>query len=699
MEEQKKRGKKSSFDFEKFFEALLEYKSINGDLQVPISTDLGRTVRRIRGGKLLLSAEEKKRLDEIGFIWVARKPFVFEEFFSELKIFIEKNGNLLVPEAEALGKTVNRVRCGYIPLTSEQKRKLEGLGFVWNVRNTKFEMLCEELREYKREHGDLLVPFSYPKLGPKVKHIRNGETVLSQEQKDVLTEMGFVWKARQRDYNFDDFYQKLLEFKAEHGHLLIPQSCRLGRQVGSVRRGIIKTTDEQKAMLNKIGFVWNARSINFDELYKELKKYKKEHGDLMVPQKGSALGQKVAHIRSGVIKLSPEQEKKIDKLGFIWKVHSRKYKFPEFYQSLIKFKEEHGHLLIPQSLRPLGTYVSQIRAGVKKLTTEQRKMLDDLGFVWDATKRFDFNGFVKNLIDYKKEHDDLRVPQASPLGQQVAYVRQNKKYFSDEQLQILDDLNFVWNTRSTDFDKFINALLKYKKEHGDLLVPYGYIKNKSLGLRVHNTRIRKEKLTEEQIERLDEIGFVWKVLYQNKIKDFDYQTFIKHLSTYKASCNDKIIAFDVVVNNYELGFYARNIRTGNIELTKEQKEKLKECEFLFDTSSCFSEKTDDDTTLLERMLKGDMTARCKIMERYYKLVDCAIFREHANKSEVKSFATEQFIHAIDRFPSNRTEDTTLKNFVNYVLRCMSKQILSYHSKKIKNCKFIDPFWEKSRRNA
>ena len=55
------------------------------------------------------------------------------------------------------------------------------------------------------------------------------------------------------------------------------------------------------------------------------------------------------------------------------------------------------------------------------------------------------------------------------------------------------------------------ALVAYKREHGDCLVPQKWPENPPLGSWVAQRRYQTSKLTEEQIRKLDEIGFVWRV--------------------------------------------------------------------------------------------------------------------------------------------------------------------------------------------
>eukprot|EP00814_Leptocylindrus_danicus_P006149 CAMPEP_0116023934 /NCGR_PEP_ID=MMETSP0321-20121206/11966_1 /TAXON_ID=163516 /ORGANISM="Leptocylindrus danicus var. danicus, Strain B650" /LENGTH=91 /DNA_ID=CAMNT_0003495467 /DNA_START=253 /DNA_END=524 /DNA_ORIENTATION=- len=91
-------------------------------------------------------------------------------------------------------------------MTHERIDMLNSIGFVWvatsgskpknDVWMSKFEML----KEYKKEHGDCLVPLSDPHIGSWV-HVQRGQykyfkqekkSSMTQERIDMLNSIGFV---------------------------------------------------------------------------------------------------------------------------------------------------------------------------------------------------------------------------------------------------------------------------------------------------------------------------------------------------------------------------------------------------------------------------------------------------------------------------------------------------------------------------
>ena len=137
------------------------------------------------------------------------------------------------------------------------------------MRAVPFYKVIKLLEEYKNEHGDLFVPVRYctadgVKVGLIVRNIRKGARKTTAEEKAMLGEMGFVWKCREK-FSFAEIIALLEEYKNEHGDLHVPyeyctvDGIKLGSIVNNIRSGTRKTTAEEKAKLDELGFVWKVR--------------------------------------------------------------------------------------------------------------------------------------------------------------------------------------------------------------------------------------------------------------------------------------------------------------------------------------------------------------------------------------------------------------------------------------------------------
>eukprot|EP00581_Thalassiosira_minuscula_P007000 CAMPEP_0183706548 /NCGR_PEP_ID=MMETSP0737-20130205/3328_1 /TAXON_ID=385413 /ORGANISM="Thalassiosira miniscula, Strain CCMP1093" /LENGTH=498 /DNA_ID=CAMNT_0025933963 /DNA_START=170 /DNA_END=1666 /DNA_ORIENTATION=+ len=172
-------------------------------------------------------------------------------------------------------------------LNADRIAVLDAIDFQWNVRGDTFwQKNFDSLLKYKNEHGDVRVPRLYtknPKLGEWVTDQRRQwkskmegkPSLMTEERKAKLDEIGFVWKVRDRaDWN--DRYEQLLEFKKENGHCIVPQHYTRNRALGKwvakqreqyrfYREGKHSfLTEERIDLLKSVGFVWQikGRGVN-----------------------------------------------------------------------------------------------------------------------------------------------------------------------------------------------------------------------------------------------------------------------------------------------------------------------------------------------------------------------------------------------------------------------------------------------------
>jgi hypothetical protein len=100
---------------------------------------------------------------------------------------------------------------------------------------------------------------------------------------------------------------------------------------------------------------------------------------------------------------------------------------------------------------------------------------------------------------------------------------------SEDRIQRLDELGFVWEIDATAWEKMFAELVVYKKSHGSCNVPNVWPENRKLGHWVLTQRAsrRKRELSKERIRRLNTIGFVWDPL------DAEWEAMFAALETFK----------------------------------------------------------------------------------------------------------------------------------------------------------------------
>jgi len=269
------------------FQQLVEFKEQNGHCRVPkkyeANTQLGNWVdnQRTAYKKNKLLPEQIKSLEGIGFVWLLKKLEIvgWDERFKQLKEYKEQNGHCRVPKRykanTQLGSWVRTQRhlCKKNKLLPEQKDRLEGIGFEWELRkHLGWDERFQQLVEYKEQNGHCRVPQEYkvnPQLGVWVKdqrYLYKKKNKLLPEQIKSLEGIGFAWVLKKHEIvGLDERFKQLKEYKEKNGHCLVPQEYKVNPQLGVWvknqrlayrKQSGRKITEEQIRSLEGIGFVW-----------------------------------------------------------------------------------------------------------------------------------------------------------------------------------------------------------------------------------------------------------------------------------------------------------------------------------------------------------------------------------------------------------------------------------------------------------
>jgi hypothetical protein len=153
-----------------------------------------------------LSTERKERLDSLGFNWNPDESRR-ETMFAELKRYKDRFGDCNVPhgweENPELAVWVLNQRAlkKRGKLSRESVERLVSLGFVWNLRDAKWEAMFAELKRYKERFGDCNVPIKWkenpqPATWVSKQRDRQRDGTLSANRKARLDALGFEWSRR-----------------------------------------------------------------------------------------------------------------------------------------------------------------------------------------------------------------------------------------------------------------------------------------------------------------------------------------------------------------------------------------------------------------------------------------------------------------------------------------------------------------------
>ena len=204
----------------------------------------------------------------------------FERFFTGLIDYADFFGDTLVPhnyvcdDGYKLGMHVINVRNKRTKLTKEQTSLLNAINFCWNaikihrVFPGNFEKYFASIQEYYEKHGDCNIPQLYvnergEKVGLYATRIREMKNTFNKKQIERLNGIHFIWAYKNKRMNFEEFCSRYQEYEQRVGHKYVPNryiepdGIRFGQMCRNIRDGRRKTTPEQKARLDEIGFVWD----------------------------------------------------------------------------------------------------------------------------------------------------------------------------------------------------------------------------------------------------------------------------------------------------------------------------------------------------------------------------------------------------------------------------------------------------------
>ena len=424
--------------------------AIEGTLELPRSYTIHSGVpvgkwlelqRQVQAGQRpgRLTAEQAAKLEKLGIRWNHRLEAAWEKGFASAQKYRTEHGDLLVPVRYrdkndfALGEWIVYNRQRYLGgnLTQNRIERLEAIGMVWSTSNDLWEQNYAAATQYYLEHGDLEVPIKYETpsgfglgvwLGAQRAAHKAGE--LPQEQVERLDALGMDWTNR-NDRKWMSLYDVAAAYYHEHGNLNVPSEyvtpdgVLLGKWVARQRyaylnpdRSSARVTPERKALLDKLGMVWE-KYDPWQERYDLALAYKTEHGDLEIPSVyktadgvwlGSWVSRQRQALNSGSSALSSERRKLLRTLFKGERRPSdpaadhgtvREANWERNFRSAARYARKYKHLLVPASYVDsdgvrLGVWISNLRAARKnrpdsyQVTPAHIKKLNSIGMVWDA---------------------------------------------------------------------------------------------------------------------------------------------------------------------------------------------------------------------------------------------------------------------------------------------------------------------------
>lgn len=173
---------------------------------------------------------------------------------------------------------------------------------------------------------------------------------------------------------------------------------------------------------------------------------------------------------------------------------------------------------------------------------------------------------------YLKEHGNLLIPanyvvNGIKLGSWIAnqrnfYKGYKKHKLSTEQVNKLEEIGMIWDVISYNWNEKYELAKEYYNKHRNLLIPHSYeINNIKIGQWISTQRQAykhkneekfKYRISEEQINKLEEIGMVWDVIEYKWSKNYEL------VKEYYKEHGNISIPIDYEVNGVKLGKWLLN---------------------------------------------------------------------------------------------------------------------------------------------
>ena len=454
--------------------------------------------------------EEKVRdvlFDEI----IEKTSSNWELRFLEIKDYIEKNGNSTISKKNTdyseLYHWVGNLRKSYYEgkLESSKIKRLNEIGFDWKGENRReitdldeiWKIRYKKLQEYFEENGNSDVPARYikdnDKLGTwcKDQRVKYNEGKLSDWQINLLEEILFDWDPKN---SYKKYYPELLKYKEKNGNVKVPTQGSeeykdLGRWVNRLRvlykqglidsngnvvlKGIGTIKKDELKELNQLGFLWNAVKGDWYDRFNELKEYYDKNGNSNVKQaEDFSLYQWRNKQRKNKESLTEEKLQKLNSIEFNF-----------------EFQSQSG---------------------------------SDAGLiVWSDR--------LSELSDYFDLYGDYNIPRNDPdYKSLIIWLRHQRSLqlqgnLSEEKLSWLEEIKFSLDDFfSTDdvenWNSNLQKLKDYFENTGSFYIAQNDEENKSLlsWIRYQKSLFKQEKLSDEKIEKLKNIGYSFEINYRGK---------------------------------------------------------------------------------------------------------------------------------------------------------------------------------------
>ena len=302
-----------------------------------------------------------------------------------------------VENDQALGNWVSRQRQHSGMLSSDQIKRLDALGFVWGELERRWEENFAALQAFHAREGHFRVPKGHVENGLKLRSWVSNQRIqrneISEDRIKRLDALGFVWSSFERQW--EESFAALRDFHNREHHSDVFQKhiengLRLGIWVGRQRKRRDSLSSDQIKRLDALGFVWDVVGTRWEENFAALEAFQGREHHCKVPREHTENGQNlrawVSKQRKEKDQLTVDQIDRLNALGFIWNVVE--FQWDENFAALRDFHNREHHCNVPRAHiedgLQLGHWVNKQRSRRNKLSADRIKRLKGVDFVWES---------------------------------------------------------------------------------------------------------------------------------------------------------------------------------------------------------------------------------------------------------------------------------------------------------------------------
>jgi superfamily II DNA or RNA helicase len=510
----------------------------------------------------------------------------------ELKTYYTKTGNYYIPvkdkENDSLRIWIQSIKRKFRDrqLTEEQIAELSSLNFDFSqnkkgIRSSEivgdaWMARLNELKEFYERHMTFYVPRQDESYNTLYNWIITQRALfnkdeLANEKVHLMNSIGFSIstnyfpkkeypKNNLWDENWNLNFQILKDYFESNNTFFIPQTDIVHRatlvwlrnQKHKFNKGILEPDRIEK--LKSIGYSFDIKYTgisnlkiktekapkplieNWNEQYLNLITYKLEKGDTNVPKSSNnkTLANWVFRQRYNfrINKLSEEQIKKLNLIGFEWEVNRQADHTDAWQNKYLELKnifEKNGKCFVSKNdNKSLSSWVLQQRMNKRKnkLSPDKIELLNQVKFEWDPESKGGepdddqwFN-MLQQLQQYKDKFGDCNVSQLSvdykKLGRWLNDQRVNntRNKLLPHRKSLLNDIGVIWNTKEHEWNLKFEMLKVFYNKNGHFNVKQSDLEYS--GLYNWLFKIKKTGLTADRKEKFDAIGFNTKEIMTNE---------------------------------------------------------------------------------------------------------------------------------------------------------------------------------------